>query len=55
MFEGGNGKRELGHGVQVARAAVNELLDKLGDIGPCCPFCRQLTDLLLAGDFSRQQ
>ncbi|KAJ8127825.1 hypothetical protein O1611_g5810 [Lasiodiplodia mahajangana] len=50
LLESGNGEGELGHGVEVGRAAVNELLDELGNIGSGSPLGRQVADLLLRGD-----
>tara|TARA_R110002003_G_scaffold141_33_gene13161 strand:- start:22828 stop:23037 length:210 start_codon:yes stop_codon:yes gene_type:complete len=41
--------------VEVARAAVDELFDKLGDVGAGGPFCREVADLLLGGDLASQQ
>ena len=38
-----------------AGAAVDELLDELGDIGAGSPLGRQVTDLLLGGDLAGQQ
>lgn len=50
-----DGKGELGHRVKVARAAIDKLLNELGDIGPGSPFGRQVTDLLFTGDLSGQE
>jgi hypothetical protein len=36
-------------------AAVDELLNELGDIGASSPLGRQITDLLLGGDLTGQQ
>lgn len=55
VLESGDGKGELSHGVEVARAAVDELFDKLGDVGAGGPFCREVADLLLGGDLASQQ
>lgn len=46
---------ELGHGVQVIRAAVDELLNELGHIGTSGPFGGEIADLLLAGNLAGQQ
>lgn len=55
VLQGGNGQRELGHGVEVRRAAVNELRDELGDVGPRSPVCGEFTDLLLGGHLASQK
>ncbi len=55
LLEGRDGHGELGHGVEVRRAAVDELLDELGDLGPRSPVGRQVADLLLGGDLARQE
>ena len=55
VLQSGHGQRELGHGVEGAGAAVDELLDELGDIGAGSPLGRQVTDLLLGGDLAGQQ
>jgi hypothetical protein len=41
--------------VEVGRAAVDELLDELGDIGSGRPLGREITDLLLGRDFTSQE
>lgn len=55
LLESGDGERELRHGVEVRRAAVNELLDELGDVGAGGPLGRQVADLLLGRDLARQE
>jgi len=55
VLEGSNGERELGHWVEVAWAAVDELLNELGDIGAGSPFCREIADLLLGWDLAGQE
>lgn len=54
VVQGSDGERELGHGVERRRAAVEDLLDELGDRGACGPVAGELLDLLrgrdLAGD-----
>ena len=55
VFEGGNGEGELSHGVQVGRAAVDELLDELGHIGSGGPFGREIANLLLSRDLAGQE
>lgn len=46
---------ELSHGVEVGRAAVDELLDELGDIGTGSPVGRQVADLLLRRNLASQE
>ena len=55
VLESSDGERELGHGVEVAGAAVDKLLDKLGDVGAGSPLGRQVADLLLRGDLAGQE
>lgn len=55
MLQSSHSEGELSHGVKIAGAAVNELLDKLGDVRASGPFSGQVADLLLAGDFSSEQ
>jgi hypothetical protein len=55
VLESSDGDGELSHGVKVAWAAVDELLDKLGDVGTCGPFCGEVADLLLGGNLAGQQ
>lgn len=55
VLEGSDGEGELSHGVEVAGAAVDELLDELGHIGAGSPLSGQVTDLLLAWDFTGQE
>lgn len=55
VLEGSDGQRELGHGVEVVGAVVDELLDELGDIGAGSPLGGQITDLLLGRDLTGQE
>ena len=55
VLESGDGEGELGHGVEVAGAAVDELLDELGDIGAGGPLGGEVADLLLGGDLAGQE
>ena len=55
VLESSDGKRELSHGVEVVGAAVNELLDELGDVGASSPLSGQVADLLFAGDLTSEQ
>ena len=55
LLEGGDGHGELGHGVEVGRAAVDELLNELGDLGAGSPVGREVADLLLGGDLAGQE
>jgi hypothetical protein len=41
--------------VEVGRAAVEELLDELGDLGPRSPVGRELANLLLGGNLASQE
>lgn len=54
-LESSDGKGELSHGVEVGRAAVDKLLDELGDIGTGSPVSGQVADLLLRGNLAGQQ
>jgi len=55
VLESSDGDGELGHGVEVARAAVDELLDELGDIGAGSPLSGEVADLLLRGDLAGEE
>ena len=55
VLKRGDGERELSHGVEVVGAAVDELLDELGDVGAGSPLGGQVADLLLGGDLAGQQ
>lgn len=55
VLKGCDSKGELSHGVEVVGAAVNELLDELGDIGAGSPLSREVADLLLGGNLAGQQ
>lgn len=55
MLKSVEGQRELGHGVKSARAAVEELLDELGDVRASCPLGRQIANLLLRWDLTSQE
>lgn len=55
VLESSDGQRELGHGVEGAGAAVDELLNELGEIGASSPLGRQVANLLLRGDLTGQQ
>jgi len=55
VLEGSHSQGELGHWVEGVGAAINELLDELGDVGARSPLSGQVTHLLLAGDFTGQQ
>jgi hypothetical protein len=55
VLESSDGERELGHGVEVAGAAVDELLNELGDIGAGSPLSGQVADLLLGGNLAGKQ
>ena len=55
VLERGDGDGELGHGVEVAGAAVDELLDERGDVRAGSPLGGQLADLLLGGDLAGEE
>ena len=55
VLQGGDSQGELGHGVEGAGAAVDELLQKLGEVGASSPFGRQGVDLLLGGNLTSQE
>ncbi len=55
LLESSDGEGELGHGVEVGRAVVDELLDELGDVGTGGPFGREVANLLLGGDLAGQE
>jgi hypothetical protein len=55
VLKSGDGKRELSHGVEGVGAAVDELLNELGDIGTGSPLSGESADLLLSGNLSGQQ
>lgn len=54
-LEGGDGNGELGHWVEVVGAAVDQLLDKLGQVGARGPLGGQIAHLLLDGDFAGEK
>lgn len=54
-LEGGNSHGELGHGVQVLGASVDQLLNVLGERGAGSPVGRQGTDLSLRGDLTSEE
>lgn len=55
VLQGGDSQRELGHGVEGAGAAVDELLQELGEVGASSPLSREGIDLLLRGDLAGQE
>lgn len=55
VLKSSDGQRELGHGVKVGRAVVNELLDKLGDVGAGSPLSGEIANLLLGGNLASQE
>lgn len=55
LLESGDGHGELGHRVEVGRAAVDELLNELGDLGAGSPVGRQVANLLLSRDLASQE
>lgn len=55
VLQGGDRQGELGHGVESVGAAVDELLQELGEVGTGSPFSRQGLDLGLRGDLTGQE
>lgn len=55
VLESVDGNRELSHWVEGGWAAVDELLNELGDVGAGSPLGRQVADLLLAWDLTGQE
>lgn len=55
MLKGGNGEGELGHWVEVRWAAVDELLNELGDIRTGGPFGGEVANLLLGWNLAGKQ
>jgi hypothetical protein len=55
LLKSGDGQGELGHGVEVGRAVVDELLDELGEVGAGSPLGGEGANLLLSGDLAGQE
>lgn len=55
VLESSDGERELRHGVEGAGAAVDQLLDELGEIGASGPLSREVADLLLRGNLAGKE
>lgn len=55
VLESGDGEGELGHGMKVAGAAVDELRDELGHVGAGSPLARQIANLLLRGNLAGEE
>lgn len=55
LLESGNGHGELSHGVEVGRAAVDQLLNKLGNLGAGGPVRGKVADLLLGGNLAGEE
>lgn len=55
VLQSGDGKGELGHGVEGVGAAVDELLNELGDLGAGSPVGGETLNLLSSGDLTGQQ
>ena len=55
LLESSDGNRELGHGVEVGRAAVDQLLNELGEVGAGSPLGGQVADLLLGRDLTGEE
>lgn len=55
VLESVNCDGELCHWVEIAGASVDKLLDELWNIGTSGPVCRQVADLLFAGDLTGEE
>ena len=55
VLKSSDGERELSHGVESARAAVDKLLNELGEVGAGGPLSRQVANLLLRGNLAGQK
>lgn len=55
LLKSSDGEGELGHGVEVSGAVVDELLDELGNVGTGSPLGGQVADLLLGRDLTGQE
>lgn len=55
VFKSSHSQRELGHGVESAGAAVDELLEELREVGASSPLSREGVDLGLRRDLTGQQ
>lgn len=55
VLKSSDGQRELGHGVESVGAAVDELLDELGEVGAGGPLGGEVADLLLGGDLASEE
>ena len=55
VLKSSHSQRELGHGMESAGAAVDELLEELGEVGASSPLSREGVDLGLRGNLTSQQ
>lgn len=55
VLKSSDSKGELSHGVESAGAAVDKLLNELGEVGASSPFSRKVANLLLRGYFAGQE
>ncbi|KAH5685890.1 hypothetical protein HBI23_047490 [Parastagonospora nodorum] len=55
VLESSDGDGELSHWVEIARAAVDELLNELGDVGAGGPLGGQVADLLLGRNLAESR
>lgn len=55
LLKSSDGHGELSHGVEVAGAAVDQLLNELGDLGAGSPVGREVADLLLGGNLTGEE
>jgi len=55
VLKSGNGDGELSHGVEGVGAAVDELLNELGEVGAGSPLSGEVADLLLRGNLTGKE
>ena len=55
VLESSDGQRELSHGVEGVGAAVNELLNELGEVGAGSPLGGEVANLLLGGNLTSEE
>ena len=55
VLKSSDSQRELGHGVEIGRTVVDQLLDELGEIGAGSPLSGEVADLLLGRDLTGQE
>jgi hypothetical protein len=55
VLKSSDGDRELSHGVEGVGAAVNELLNELGEVGAGSPLGGEVANLLLGGNLTGEE